>query len=354
MVSPASVRSSECVTRLSSSRWAALPCTARAAAAVKGAAKVDSSASRRCWAGASSCQLQATTRRIEAWRASWPLRGPGRSSRSSLLAASLPASACSISWGLKLRTRLAASSMAKGKPPNARTSAATAPAWRWLSLKSARAARARSVNSATAGLIDRGFAGLFSAAVGTSSGASDGATDGAPDDACSATAVSCARPGSGCAGSGKGCRSVTCSPSSASARREVASTCSSGHSARSAPMAAAAGSSSCSQLSSTSRLGKAASPCAMCAVSAAVAGGRCRAAASAASRSAALRQDTSGTKTTCASSRPLPLLAWRPAASTASRVLPAPPGPSTVTRRCVCSSAASCCSIGSAPNRLVR
>ena len=136
-------------------------------------------------------------------------------------------------------------------------------------------------------------------------------------------------------GSGSGSTGSTASPSRSSRRREVTTRCSPGRACNQpASTAAPPGSTSCSKLSSTSSARRPLRNCCIAAVSAPVTpNGNC--AATRFGRSLATWQSASGTKaitSNCAASSRV--------ASTARRVLPAPPGPCSVIRRWLAS--ASC------------
>ncbi len=187
-------------------------------------------------------------------------------------------------------TRAAASSMASGKPSRWRQMAATTGPFASVRANPARTARARATNSATAGAPARS-AGEVAPAAGSARG-------------------------------GTGSR---CSPWSRSGARLAASTCNPGQAARRSPICAVAGS-TCSQLSRTSRSRS---------------GRRYAASATGSERSLLSRTPsacpmadstnagsrTGARSTTHTPSGKLPDPAASPAAASASRVLPTPPGP---------------------------
>ena len=223
--------------------------------------------------------------------------------------------------------------MARGMPCRCCTSAATAAACARSGSKSGRTARARSMNRATAGLVG----------------------------ACSPAAPS----GGPASGTGNGGKGRCCSPSRPSARRDVTSRCRPGQlanrSANSGPMS----STNCSTLSSTSSVRRPASRrCSWANGEACLASWRSassRAASTASVAPAPPAQATSGTKATRLKGRgclacdgPPAAAAKACATSTARRVLPWPPGPSTLTRRCACTASSRPATWASAPCRRVR
>ena len=187
--------------------------------------------------------------------------------------------------------RAAASSRASGRPSSRRQTSATSSHVRSSRTKAGRAAWARATNSATAG-----------------------------------DCRTCPRaaPSGGRSSGSTGCSS---SPDTRRALRLVASTRSAGAAASSATTTSPAPP-TCSRLSSTSRAPSRAT-------ASAVTGGcpgapvTCRTDATAGSTPAGSSTPASGTK--CTSVRPCAATRW--ATSTASRVLPAPPGPVSVSRR---------------------